>query len=395
MYPGFRKPWMRRLNAKLIARAVHRALGPRERPPRRRRVVITTVPITADLPGLLDVDRWIYYCVDDFSVWPGLDGSILDIMDLQLATKVDAVLAVSQTLQARLKGWGCDSTLLTHGIDLEHWGWQKAEGPRDQGTEGPRGEAGERAADSPWSSGRPSVPVGEGWGEGGGTTGEARVCERPSPSPGLAARGMSATLDQRGRSQASAAADASAPRSPGSSVPWSRPPWWPRDGRPVLLFWGVVDQRLDIDWCRALATCGRLVLLGPQQSPHPQLGDMEGIVMPGPVAYDDLPALARAAAVLVMPYADLPVTRALQPLKFKEYLATGRPVVTRKLPATQEWSDAADVVDTIDALVAVTKQRILQGTPASQMKARARLADESWAAKARVLEAAIVGGLSR
>jgi hypothetical protein len=36
-----------------------------------------------------------------------------------------------------------------------------------------------------------------------------------------------------------------------------------------------------------------------------------------------------------MPYADLAATRAMQPLKLKEYLATGRPVVVRDLPATR------------------------------------------------------------
>ena len=36
-----------------------------------------------------------------------------------------------------------------------------------------------------------------------------------------------------------------------------------------------------------------------------------------------------------MPYADLPVTRAMQPLKLKEYLVTDRPVVVADLPADQ------------------------------------------------------------
>ena len=47
------------------------------------------------------------------------------------------------------------------------------------------------------------------------------------------------------------------------------------------------------------------------------------------------PALAREAAVLIMPYADLPVTRAMQPLKLKEYLATDRPRRRRRSPRDQ------------------------------------------------------------
>ena len=64
--------------------------------------------------------------------------------------------------------------------------------------------------------------------------------------------------------------------------------------------------------------------------------------------FEELPRLAREAGVLVMPYADLPVTRAMQPLKLKEYLATGRPVVVRDLPATRPWADCLDLADTAE-----------------------------------------------
>ena len=91
---------------------------------------------------------------------------------------------------------------------------------------------------------------------------------------------------------------------------------------------------------------GTLLLVGPEQDPDPALRQIPGVVMPGAVEYDMLPALAAEADVLVMPYADLPVTRAMQPLKFKEYLASCKPVVVRDLPATRCWSDAADVAAT-------------------------------------------------
>ena len=56
--------------------------------------------------------------------------------------------------------------------------------------------------------------------------------------------------------------------------------------------------------------------------------------------------LAREAAVLIMPYADLPVTRAMQPLKLKEYLATEKPVVALDLPSVKPWSDCLDAATT-------------------------------------------------
>jgi glycosyltransferase involved in cell wall biosynthesis len=302
MYPGFRARWHRRLNAALVGRAVDRALGPRRRG--ERRVAITTIAITADLVGRLDVDRWVYYCVDDFSVWPGLDGRVLDELDRALVRRVDRVVCVSETLRRRLGQLGANALVLTHGIDLAHW------------------------------------------------------------------------------RQVAAAADTGAARSA-----TDLPRWWPATARPILLFWGVVDRRLDTACCRALAAqVGTVVLVGPCQSPDPDLAATPRVCMPGPVPYQVLPTLAAAADVLVMPYADLPVTRAIQPLKLKEYLATGRPVVVRNLPATAPWGDAADVVNDAAGFVSVVRQRLEEGVSDAQRQARTRLDAETWDHKARTLE---------
>ncbi|MCC7145285.1 MAG: glycosyltransferase [Phycisphaeraceae bacterium] len=304
MYPGFRRGWQRRLNAAAICTKVNALLGPRL--PGERRIAITTVPVTADLRGRLAVDRWVYYCVDDFSVWPGLDGSVLDDMERKLAGQVDAAVAVSPTLQTRLAGMGCASTLLTHGLDLAHWQPRSAK------------EVGE------WIT---------------------------------TASGRAVRLE-----------------------------------RPVALFWGVVDRRLDVAWCKVLAErCGTLLLVGPKQSPDPALEECPGVEMTGPLSYAQLPALAEAADVLVMPYADLPVTRAIQPLKFKEYLATGKPVIVRQLPATIDWADAADVVGDEARLRQILDARLSGGVPAEQLRARGRLANESWTAKAKEFERVVVG----
>lgn len=291
MWPGFRRDWQRRFNAATVSHTVNRALGPRAAG--ERRIAVTTLPITADLVGRLDVDRWVYYCVDDFSVWPGLDGPVMLDMERKLAANVDAVVAASDNLARRLSDARTDPTLLTHGIDLDHW-----------------------------------------------------------------------------------------QRNTAAHLPFDIQGWT----KPVVMFWGLIDARLDITWCRALADAmphGSLVFVGPTQSPDPALAQLPRTIMTGPVSYGELPTLAAAADVLVMPYADLPVTRAMQPLKFKEYLATGKPVVARDLPATLPWGDAADLVNSAEAFVAAVMQRIAGGLPEEQRIARERLAHESWDAKAK------------
>lgn len=310
MYPGFRRPWQRRLNAASVAGCVNRALGQREAG--EKRVAITTIPTTADLVGRLDVDAWVYYAVDDFSVWPGLDSQTLDAMERTLAGRVDAAAAVSKTIQDRLAPMGCRAERLTHGIEPEFW---------------------------------------------------------------------STVTETQRQTQARWLAAAIRPGDQASE----------QTSRPVLLFWGVVDRRLDTALCRQLADeVGDLVLVGPCQSPDTELTRHPHIHFPGPRPLDVLPALAAAADVLVMPYADLPVTRAIQPLKLKEYLATGRPAVMRDLPATRAWTDTADVAADLPAFVDAVRRRVVVGVDTTQREARLqRLPGESWARKAAQLDALI------
>jgi len=308
MWPGYRTNWQRRINAGQVTKAIHQTLGPRQ--PDERRIAITTLPVTADLIGRLDVDRWVYYCVDDFSVWPGVDGGTMRELEAIQIAKADKLVAVSENLQKNMTQLGRhDSILLTHGIDLNHW----------------------------------------------------------SPMP--------AGSDEQ---------------TAHSSLHLER--YFEGLTGPIFLFWGLIDPRLDLQWCQAIseAGLGNLVLVGPQQSPDASLATMRGVRMPGPASYNDLPALARKADVLVMPYADLPVTRAMQPLKFKEYLATGKPVVGRNLPGIREWADAADLVEDHAAFVAAARQRLADGISPQQSAARERLKLETWDHKALEFERAML-----
>lgn len=354
MWPSFRSAFGRRLNRKLLLRALTPVVAGLPVPP----VVVTTLPLVADLIGELPAARWVYYCVDDFSVWPGYDGETMLRMERDLVPKVNAAVAVSETLKAKLAAMGRESLLLTHGVDLDHWK-QVAPHPVPplvEPTSPTRGEVGAVAA----------APLGT-------ITGVAK----------------SPTSPTRGEVDAVSGAN---PAGGGYFAPL--PPELVGLEPPIVLFWGVIDRRMDVAFVRHLCERldrGTVVLIGPQEDPDPALKALPRLAIRPPVAFDRLPALAQAAAVLVMPYADLPATRAMQPLKLKEYLATGRPAVVRNLPSTIDWADAADVCDTPEGFTAVVKQRCEGGLPAEQGQARERLRAESWAAKAAMFAAWVDG----
>lgn len=294
MYPGFRSLWQRDLNARLLSRFMQAQF-----PDLNESVVLTTIPIVADLLERVQVHRWVYYCVDDFSVWPGLDSKTLRRMERKLIAGADRIVAAGDNLAARVKGLGRDAQVISHGIDVGFW----------------------------------------------------RVHE--------------AACDQLQTLQP-----------------------------PVVLFWGLIDRRLDLDYLRALdgrMQRGTIALVGPEEDADPALTGLARVRRLGRCGFEQLPAMAAEAAVLVMPYADLPVTRAMQPLKLKEYLATARPVVSSRLPALTGWEDCLDIADSADEFANLVVTRCGNGLPSAQAIARRRLDAESWKAKSADLANVLFG----
>jgi glycosyltransferase involved in cell wall biosynthesis len=298
MWPWFGSTWSRRVNRFLLLRQLTPHLRLLPTPP----TAVTTLPLVADLIGKLPVHSWVYYCVDDFGAWPGLDQITLRRMEQDLVQKADSIVAVSDVLVEKLARSGRTAHLLTHGVDLRHW-----------------------------------------------------QTENPAPKVLTKLEALE---------------------------------------HPLIVFWGLVDSRIDAGMVRRLderLSQGTILLIGPKGDPDPALFTSRHLVHLGPVSYEELPHLAHLAAVLIMPYADLPVTRAIQPLKLKEYLATGKPVVVRDLPATRSWADCLDLADSPESFAQAVVRRLQEGLSLEQKESRLRLEEEDWASKARDFERWVEG----
>jgi glycosyltransferase involved in cell wall biosynthesis len=102
--------------------------------------------------------------------------------------------------------------------------------------------------------------------------------------------------------------------------------------RPRLGYFGVIDERLDVDLLAAVADARphwQLVMVGPvvkiDAADLPRRANLHYL---GKKAYDDLPAYLAGWDVALMPFARNESTRFISPTKTPEYLAGGRPVVS-------------------------------------------------------------------
>lgn len=101
---------------------------------------------------------------------------------------------------------------------------------------------------------------------------------------------------------------------------------------PRMGFYGVVDERMDLELLAALADARpswHLVIVGPVVKIDPvDLPQRANIHYLGNKPYDALPAYLGGWDVALMPFAINESTRFISPTKTPEYLAGGRPVVS-------------------------------------------------------------------
>ncbi len=116
---------------------------------------------------------------------------------------------------------------------------------------------------------------------------------------------------------------------------------------------------------------------------------LENVHQLGRKPYDEVADYMAAMDVLIMPWNDSPWIAACNPIKLKEYLAVGRPVVTTDFKALDPWRDlvtvAAGAGEFAEAIAAATI------APFDAGKARARVKPENWDSKADIVAQALIG----
>ncbi len=105
---------------------------------------------------------------------------------------------------------------------------------------------------------------------------------------------------------------------------------------PLIGFFGVLDERLDLDLlarAAALRPAWSWVLIGPliklQERALPRRPNIHYL---GQRDYQDLPAYLKAFDVAMLPFARNAATRSISPTKTLEYMAAHTPIVSTPIP---------------------------------------------------------------
>lgn len=202
--------------------------------------LITTLPMAAGSFARRDALRrtgaaWtMYYCPDEWALWPGMNPGLIRDWEARLLGAVDGVVVASEHLKKSKARGSHITTVIKHGVDVGHF---------------------ERA-------------------------------------------------------------------------------FRPETARRIVFF-GLFDDRMDQELLARIAKSfsdHTIEIIGPVQAELRSDLLMKNVSFTGPVSYERLPEALADARVLILPYLRNELTDNINPLKARECLATGKPVVATALP---------------------------------------------------------------
>ena len=164
---------------------------------------------------------------------------------------------------------------------------------------------------------------------------------------------------------------------------------------PIIGFWGLIADWVDLQLIRHVADAfsgGTVVLIGNSTTDMKSIEGARNIRFLGRKPYADLPRYAKAFDVALMPFKVNELTLASNPLKVREYLAAGLPVVSTAIPEVERLGvcrigkDADGVVREIAAAVAA-------GPGPSEVRA-AQVRSEGWEARVGEMQEIVAAALA-
>jgi len=154
--------------------------------------------------------------------------------------------------------------------------------------------------------------------------------------------------------------------------------------RPVIGFFGLMEAWIDLDLVTALAKARphwTFLMIGRVAVKLGEIKNLPNVVFTGPQPYESLAGWARAFDVAIIPYRRNQQVMNANPLKLREYLATGKPIVSVHTPEVDRFVPHIRMAATPDEFLAQI-EAALAGDPAAARDARlASIAGMTWDAR--------------
>lgn len=165
--------------------------------------------------------------------------------------------------------------------------------------------------------------------------------------------------------------------------------------RPIIGFHGLVADWIDLPLIRKMALQyprWSIVLLGSAATNLSPIGGLSNVHLLGRRPYESLPSYCKGFDVAILPFVVNRLTLYANPLKLREYLAAGLPVVSTDLPEVRSLGGDIRIGRSHTGFIEQVADLIQKGEIGPSPARSASMERESWDHKVETLSNLIEGG---
>ncbi|HEX5057960.1 MAG TPA: glycosyltransferase [Kofleriaceae bacterium] len=154
--------------------------------------------------------------------------------------------------------------------------------------------------------------------------------------------------------------------------------------RPIIGFYGTLRDWVDFELIAHVARNRpdwSVVLIGQQFADMTPIQGLANVHLLGQKPHRELPAYCKAFDVGMIPYRIDERMTFVNPLKLREYLSAGLPVVSTPVPEVTRLSHLAHVAATKEDFVSAVDRALSESSPAHRGERSHAMKNETWAAR--------------
>jgi glycosyltransferase involved in cell wall biosynthesis len=165
--------------------------------------------------------------------------------------------------------------------------------------------------------------------------------------------------------------------------------------KPVIGFFGLIEPRIDLELLDYLARQRpkwTFLMIGRLAVPPHLLPTRSNVHFIGNRPYESLPSYGRAFDATIIPYRQNRFNFHANPLKLREYLAMGKPVVSVRTPEIEKYADVVEIADSREDFLLLL-DKVLSGAQSADAihERMKRVASESWENRLQAVHETVMG----
>jgi glycosyltransferase involved in cell wall biosynthesis len=163
---------------------------------------------------------------------------------------------------------------------------------------------------------------------------------------------------------------------------------------PVIGFYGLIEDWVDLEAIRHMAAARpewSFLMIGEVKSDTSAARKQPNVHFLGRRPYQSLPGYCKKFDIAVLPFVVNELTLASNPLKLREYLAAGLPVVATPLPEVEKLGELVRMATTPKEFLEQCDALLAAGRRGPEIAVSRQMDGESWDGKVELLSEHIAG----